>query len=92
MAPAQAPAAHLITGGLRESTPFRGDRTRRFGHPGGRLRIEGPEFGEGHKLGRRRPEQHLKYKEEYKKMLGKDGQLLWKPSESKKRPPGIPKS
>jgi hypothetical protein len=38
------------------------------------------------------PNKRLKYKEEYKQMLGKDGQLLWKPSESNKRPPGIPKS
>jgi hypothetical protein len=34
----------------------------------------------------------LKYKEEYKQMLGKDGKLLWKPSTTTKRPPGIPKS
>jgi hypothetical protein len=38
------------------------------------------------------PNARLKFKDEYKQMLGKDGQLLWKPSESSKRPPGVPKS
>ena len=38
------------------------------------------------------PNARLKFKEEYKQMLGKDGQLLWRPSSTTKRPPGIPKS
>ena len=38
------------------------------------------------------PNRRLKFKEEYKQMIGKDGQLLWKPSSTTKRPPGIPKS
>ena len=38
------------------------------------------------------PNARLKFKEEYKQMIGKDGQLLWKPSSTTKRPPGIPKS
>jgi hypothetical protein len=38
------------------------------------------------------PNSRIKFKEEYKDMIGKDGQLRWKPSESKKRPPGVPKS
>jgi len=32
----------------------------------------------------------IKFKDEYKKMLGKDGKMLWNPSQSKKRPDGIP--
>jgi hypothetical protein len=32
----------------------------------------------------------IKFKEEYKKMIGKDGKLLFKPSESNKRPPDMP--
>jgi hypothetical protein len=31
----------------------------------------------------------IKYKPEYEKMLGKDGKMLFKPSESKKRPDGV---
>jgi hypothetical protein len=38
------------------------------------------------------PNARLKYKEEYKQMLDKNGQLRWKPSESTRRPEGIPKS
>jgi hypothetical protein len=38
------------------------------------------------------PNKRIKYKDEYKKMLGKDGQLLWKPSQSSKLPPDVPKS
>jgi hypothetical protein len=38
------------------------------------------------------PDTRIKFKDEYKQMLGKDGKMLWKPSESKKRPQGIPKS
>ena len=38
------------------------------------------------------PNARLKFKDEYKKMLGKDGQLKWKPSESAKRPDGVPKT
>jgi hypothetical protein len=36
------------------------------------------------------PNNRIKFKEEYKDMIGKDGQLKWKPSQSKKRPPGVP--
>jgi hypothetical protein len=32
----------------------------------------------------------IKFKDEYKNMLNNDGKMLWKPSESKKRPPGVP--
>jgi hypothetical protein len=32
----------------------------------------------------------IKYKDEYKQMLGKDGKMIYKPSESKKRPQGSP--
>ena len=38
------------------------------------------------------PNSRLKFKDEYKKMLDKDGKMLFKPSESNKRPPGVPKS
>jgi hypothetical protein len=31
----------------------------------------------------------IPFKEEYKQMIGKDGKMLWKPSQSTKRPPGI---
>ena len=37
------------------------------------------------------PNSRIKFKDEYKKMIGKDGQLLFKPGTSGKRPPGIPK-
>jgi len=37
------------------------------------------------------PNSRIKFKEDYKKMLGKDGQLLWKPSQSRRLPPGITK-
>jgi hypothetical protein len=32
----------------------------------------------------------IPFKEEYKKMIGNDGKMLFKPSESKKRPKGVP--
>jgi hypothetical protein len=32
----------------------------------------------------------IQFKEDYKKMIGKDGKMLWKPSESKRRPAGVP--
>jgi hypothetical protein len=32
----------------------------------------------------------IKFKDEYKQMLGKDGKMLFKPAESKKRPEGVP--
>jgi hypothetical protein len=38
------------------------------------------------------PNSRLKYKDEYKKMLDNKGQLRWKPTESSRRPEGIPKS
>jgi hypothetical protein len=38
------------------------------------------------------PNSRIKFKDEYKDMIGKNGQLKWKPSQSKKRPPGVPKS
>jgi len=31
----------------------------------------------------------IKFKDEYKQMIGKDGKMLFKPSESKKKPAGI---
>jgi hypothetical protein len=37
------------------------------------------------------PNSRIKFKEEYKKMIGKDGKLLQKPSDYTKRPPGIPR-
>jgi hypothetical protein len=36
------------------------------------------------------PNNRIQFKEEYKDMIGKDGQLKWKPSQSKKRPSGVP--
>jgi hypothetical protein len=35
-------------------------------------------------------DRRIKFKDEYKKMLGKDGKMLWNPSQSKKRPAGVP--
>jgi hypothetical protein len=51
-----------------------------------------PAQGTGNSSADAGPNSRLKYKEEYKKMLNKDGQLRWKPSESARRPEGIPKS
>jgi hypothetical protein len=31
----------------------------------------------------------IRFKEEYKQMLGKDGKMLWTPSTTNKRPPGV---
>jgi hypothetical protein len=32
----------------------------------------------------------VKFKDEYKKMIGPDGKMLFKPSETNKRPAGVP--
>jgi hypothetical protein len=34
-------------------------------------------------------DRHIKFKDEYKEMLGKDGKLKWNPSQTKKKPAGI---
>jgi hypothetical protein len=34
-------------------------------------------------------DRHIKFKDEYKQMLGKDGKLKWNPSQTKKKPAGI---
>ena len=34
-------------------------------------------------------DRHIKFKDEYKEMLGKDGKMKWNPSQTKKRPAGI---
>jgi len=34
-------------------------------------------------------DRRIKFKDEYKDMVGKDGKMKWNPSQSSKRPPGI---
>jgi hypothetical protein len=50
-----------------------------------------PPPGSGNSSADAGPNNRLKYKDEYKKMIGKDGKMLFKPSESSRRPEGIPK-
>ena len=53
----------------------------RVEHPAPRRRRDNTAIASGNS--------RIKFKDEYKQMLGKDGKMLFKPSESKKKPAGV---